>query len=255
MIEVYNTATILGILRVAPRIAGMFAVSPIFSEQAVPWQVRIFLSLVIALALAGAGQVALPVSGGELVFCLISELIVGLAIGYAASLIFAGVQIGAFHISQQMGLNLSDVFDPQADQLALVGRFFHMLAIAIFLTIGGHRELIASLMSSFDLLPAGNFPQAANALGVVVGLLTEMLVLGLKLAAPVLAAMLLATVAIGFLQKTLPQVNFLSVTIPVRSLFGLAVLAAGIVTVSPLMSQIADIAFDGITSMLREGVR
>ena len=88
----------------------------------------------------------------------------------------------------------------------------------------------------------------ALSVATVVGLLGASFALALKVAAPVLVAMLLATVAMGMLQKTMPQCNLLSTHLPIHTLVGLTVLAASLGVLLPLMQQAIDVLTNGIAA-------
>ena len=103
-----------------------------------------------------------------------------------------------------------------------------MLALVIFLTIGGHRAMIGALLGSFETIPPAGFSPDLAVLNGVVAILAASFTLALKVAAPVLIAMLLATVAMGFLQKTVPQCNIFSTHLPARALVGMLILAAAL---------------------------
>ena len=66
----------------------------------------------------------------------------------------------------------------------------------------------------------------------------------MRVAAPLLALVFLETVAMGFLAKTVPQLNVLSLGFPIRILLGLGVVAVGLVVIS-------DVAMDSVDEMFR----
>jgi len=231
------------------RIAGIFLVAPVFGSSAIPARLRGFMSLVIALAVVGrlAGPANLPEHWLELAILLGSEVAVGATIGYVAALVLAGVELGAVHVAQQMGVALAEVFNPQAqDGSGMMRRALGLLAVVIFLTIGGHRALIAALLRTFDTVPPGGFAGGQAVLNMVVAVLAASFTLALKVAAPVLVALLLATVALGLLQKTIPQCNILSIGLGVRAMLGLVVLATALAA----MAQPVEAAWEFVLRQL-----
>ena len=213
---------------VTVRVAGIFLVAPVFASGEIPARLKAFMSIVMALAVVARmrAPAALPGHWLELLIVLAREAAVGATIGYAARVLLAGVELGAVHIGQQMGIGLADVLDPNAqDTSGVTRRAMWMLAVVIFLAVGGHRAMIAGLLNSFDVIPPAGFAPGQAVLNRVVAILAASFLLALKVAAPVLTALLGATVALGFLQKTMPQCNLLSIGLPVRALLGLLVLA------------------------------
>jgi flagellar biosynthetic protein FliR len=222
---------------VAARVAGIFLVAPVLGSDLVPLRLRFFIAIVIALAVVG--RVSPPALSGqplEFLGAIGCELLIGITIGYAARLLFAGVELGAFHVGQQMGISLAEVFDPfWQEETGVLQRFFQIVAIVIFLAVGGHRQVIAALLGTFDVVPPMGAVPGQAVLNVVVALLSASFVLAIKVAAPVLIALMLALVAMGLLQRTLPQFNMFSMGLSVQAMLGLLVLAATLAVLAPLV--------------------
>jgi len=236
------------------RVTGIFVVAPVFSDAAVPPRLRYLMGVVISLAAVGrlAGPVELSARWIDLVAGAAGEFLIGATIGYVARLVFAGVELGAFHIGQQMGVSLGEVFDPMSQAPSdAVRRLFQMLCVVIFLGIGGHRMLISSLLATFQAVPLMGLAPDGGLLDMVVMLLGASFVLALKVAAPVLIAMLLATLALGMLQKALPQCNILSIGLSVRAILGLGVLGVGLAALAALMESFLAILGSGISAWMK----
>lgn len=230
------------ILLVTGRVAGMVLLAPVFGSPAVPVKVRLIVSAAMALGVVSrlAGPVASPGGAAELAVGLGGEVAIGVAIGFAARVIFTGVELGALHVGSQVGLGLAGAVNPvSADTPTSVRGLFGMLAAVVFLAVGGHRALIAGLLGTFELLPPLGFSPDGGLLDVVTGCLAASFVLALRVAAPVLVALLLATVALGLLHRAVPQCNVLTVGLPVRVLLGLTALAASLAAIAPLMEDAA----------------
>jgi flagellar biosynthetic protein FliR len=219
------------------RASGFFAIAPIYSEQAVPLRLRYFLGVVVAMAVAGRlAPVAAPTSLIGFGGLMLVEAAIGAGIGYAAKLIFAGIEMGASYVGQQMGVSLVEAYDPSGEHGSeAVSTLFRLTAIVVFLAIGGHRQLIGAMLTTFQLVPPALSGHEQTLLSAVVSLLAGSFFLALKVATPVLMALLLATAALGMLQKSIPQVNILSTTMPVRVLLGLFVLAGSLAILGPLV--------------------
>jgi flagellar biosynthetic protein FliR len=248
----WTSALVVGIARVG----GIFLAAPVFSAVVVPARLRLLMAIVIGPAIAGrvAQPVTLPGSAAGLALTLAGEFAVGAIIGFAAQAIFAGVELGAFYVSQQMGLSLAEVFDPLKGETGdPVRALFNMTAVVAFLAIGGHRELISGLLDSVQTVPPMGMRLDAGATGLAAGVLASSFALALKVAAPALAAMLLATAAMGLLQRTMPQMNFLTTELPARALLGMVVLAAALAGLSPLISGAAGLALRQAAKLMSSG--
>ena len=151
-----------------------------------------------------------------------------------------------------MGIALAEVFSPAGDETAgLLRRLFHILAVVLFLAIGGHRMLISALVGTFRTVPLRGFAPGQAVLTLVGDMLAASFVLGLKVAVPVLIAMLLATVGLGMLQKTIPQCNLLSTNLPVRAMLGMFVLTAGLAAMPWLIETAVGVTGRHISAFVR----
>jgi len=103
-----------------------------------PIRLRVLLAVVIALAVVGrVAQPAAPMTAGSLLACAAGELLIGAMIGFAARVVLSGVEMGAFHISQQMGLSLGEVFDRPAAGPATRCGAVRAAGGGVFLMVGG----------------------------------------------------------------------------------------------------------------------
>jgi len=230
----------LTLLLVLVRLGGMFAVGPVFSHSAVPAKLRYFMTVAVAVAVTArvAPPQAVPDDWGGLLAAIGGEALIGLAIGWAASLVFVGVELGAYHVAGQMGLSLGEMFNPISPSApGAVRRFFCLLAIVVFLGIGGHRAMISAVLKTFGAVPLAGSVPAVGVFEAMVSLAAVSFAMALKVAAPVLVALLLAGVAMGLLQRSLPQCHILSVVLPVRAVLTLAVLAGALAILPGLVES------------------
>ena len=226
-------------LMVLFRLTGVFILAPMLGSVTIPRQVKVLLVLSLSFCVypmlleptrASATFVGSVVANGFSLWTLIPtvglELLLGVAVGYAASLPLVGVQLGGRMIDQQMGLGLAGVINPEMDaQSGVVGEFFFIMAVAIFALMGGHRVMFATLIGSFDRVPLGGFTDFAGLVDLMIALMVIMYELAIRIAAPLLCLIFLQTVALGFIARTVPQMNILSVGFVLRILVGAGFLA------------------------------
>jgi len=220
------------------RVAGLFLTAPMLGSPTIPPVVKAMIAIVVALAVTArlAAPVALPATWPALVMAVGREMLVGATLGYAASLLFVGIDVAGRNISQQMGIGLAEVFNPQtADSTDLVSTMLNLVALAIYLCIGGHRMLIEGLLGTFQTVPLMGFAVGADVLEIMLSLLTAAFVLGIKVAAPVLVTLMLASVAMGLIQRTMPQFNILSAGFQIRAMVSLLILAVSVAALVPLI--------------------
>jgi flagellar biosynthetic protein FliR len=208
------------------RISGIMLTAPIYGSSAVPARIRAGLAVTIAFVMfpTVAPQLPTEVSLATALPGAFGELLIGLIIGLTLSLVFAGVQLAGMVIGQQAGLALGQVFNPVLNtQTTILGQTFFLTALTVFVIVGGHRELMRALLDTYATIPVLSFRAGEETLTLVTDVLTGTYALGMRMAAPVLIALLIGTLVMGFLSRTMPQLNILSVGFPIRALMALCV--------------------------------
>jgi len=213
------------------RVAGMMLFAPLFGSSRIPRRVKALLVIILALGLmpSVSRPTALPETTWGLALGIGGEMIFGLAMGMVLSFTFIAAQWAGEMIGQQMGLNLSEVFDPQfGAQGSIVGEFYYMLTLVIFLAVGGHHAMIRGVRSSFDYLPLLSVGMTHPLLETLTGLIQSATTLAIQLAGPVFVTMLIVDTAMGFISKTMPQLNVMSAGLSLKSVVGMGVLIVGL---------------------------
>jgi flagellar biosynthetic protein FliR len=213
------------------RVTGMMIFAPLLGSERIPRRVRVMIALVLAAGMCSAVQAParLPDSSWELALGIGGEMAFGIAMGMSLSFTFVAAQWGGEIIGQQMGLNIGETFDPSFGRSAsVVGDLYFMLTLVIFLVLGGHRQMIVGLQSSFTSLPLLSLSVDRNLLDTLFGLLTSCTTLALQLAAPLLVTVLVVDLALGCIGRAMPQINVMTAGLTIRSLVGLVVTVAGI---------------------------
>ena len=212
------------------RLAGMMLFAPLFGSSRIPRRVRALLVLVLAMGVApGVSPAALPDNTWELAMAVGGEMAFGLAMGMALSLVFVAVQWAGEMIGQQMGLNLSEVFDPQFGASgSVLGELYFMLTLVVFLLIDGHHAMLRGVRDSFEALPLLTVGVDRGAFDTVVGLLGGATVLTIRLAAPILVTMLVVDLVLGLIGKTMPQMNVMSAGLTLRAVVGMLIVIVGL---------------------------
>lgn len=239
MTEIASTiaASLPAAILVVVRLGGVAVFAPGLSSPTVPARIRIGLSILLGAAIlpvllsTGAARLdaSVALNMASMLALVAMEIAFGAAIGFLATLPLAAAQTGGVLMGQQMGLGFAQMFNPSLDDEAdVIGQIFFLLALIIFLMMGGLEHMMLAVMHSFDYVPLGGFTTGGGLMGVLGGLLLASMELGLRIAAPLLALIFLETVAMSFVARTLPQLNILSLGFPIRILAGLMILLVGL---------------------------
>lgn len=228
------------------RVSGMVFLAPVFGNPALPMKVKALLSILLALlffpTLRADGSVP-SADLGALLLAAGGELAVGMAIGFAASLLFAGVQLAGQIIDQELGLQGANLLDPLSNEtITIAGQFKMILATLVFLLINGHHFLIRAVGESFRAVPPLAFtPSSQAAMTLSDGLIGGLFRMAVQIAAPTLVTVFLVTVAVAFVARAVPEMNVFALGFALRCAAGLAVLALGVgIFVSEFAERVVD---------------
>jgi len=237
---------------VLARISGLMLVVPVLGSREIPMRVRVLLAMALALVLSPAQfeiGLAMPRSVVGLGFLLVAEGMLGLILGMGVSMLFSGIQMAGQLIAQVSGLALADIFNPTlGTSVPLFSELLHHCVLATFMILGGHREVMAALLDTFGAIPPGSAMIVSGLDTLIVQLLHESLSLGVRTAAPTVTAQLLATVMLGLVSRTLPQLNILALGFGINSLvtFGTLALSLGGIAwafqerIDPVLANVLD---------------
>lgn len=241
-------------LLILTRIGGLLATAPIFSNRLIPAQWKAAFSVLFALLLLPLvpGLSEPPPTLWHWMALAVQEAVFGLTAGYIASLSLAAIQVAGQVLDVQVGFGMVNVFDPQLGaQVPLIGSFYQLLAMLVFLLSNGHHMLLRATVVSFQAVPLEQFTLGPAVQPYIVQLFSNAFVLGLKLALPVLATLLLTDVGIGLMSRAVPQMNLFVVGLPVKVLVGLLALLLSLPAVAGAMEQVLVQAIDDVGGLLR----
>lgn len=231
-------------------------IAPFFGSLNIPVYIRAGTTLAMALVLFPVidqqGLAALPGSFLGYALAVVTELMVGWLIGFVAYVVFSAINMAGKLMDMQVGFAVVNVVDPTSgQQIPLIGSFLYNLGIIIFLVTNGHHVIIAGLVESFQAVPILGANLNLSLTDLVVDITGGIFITGLKLALPVLFAILLTDVGLGILARTMPQMNIFVVGIPVKIIIGLFVLSIAL----PFYILFLDVMFNemygNISIMLR----
>jgi flagellar biosynthetic protein FliR len=218
------------------RLVGIFAFVPFFSNTAMPGNVKVLLGLAITVCVWNvvpgvrlAAVSSAPTLPG-LVTAIAGEMTVGLLIGLMLAALFGGIQMGAHLVSQQMGLALAEIYDPAFEgQSTVIEQVAFWIALVAFLTMGGHREVLNSVVYSYERVPLGGGGLSPEVMvTTILGSMDASFHAATRIAMPALVAFFVATLTAGLMARSMPQMNLMTVGIAIHLLVGFLMVAMGL---------------------------
>jgi flagellar biosynthetic protein FliR len=204
------------------RTAAFVLITPPFNTRGVPSQARVALAIALALPLTpGLAASAPALTSAELVVRLLVQLATGLALGFLVLVAVSAVQAAGDLIDLVGGFNSSIALDPLLlTQTSVFGRLHQFMAVTVLFATDGHLMIVHGLSRSLQAMPDPRISWDALGQALVAdvgGLVTS----ALQIAAPIVAAMLVADVSLGLLTRAAPALNAFALAFPLKILFSL----------------------------------
>ncbi len=233
------------------RISGLMLTAPIFASQMIPGRVRVAMIMMTAAIMFPVVNAQAPsgIGLGAVVVGGVSEIMIGATIGLALTVFIMGAEVAGRTAGQQAGLSMGQIVDPSTnEQVSTLGALYTIVLTMLFLAIGGHRATMAALLDTYEVVPLLSFQTSDSMVVLLVEMLTAAFVLGIRIGAPIIVAVFLSGVALGFLSRTMPQLNILSVGFTLRLLIALGIGGVALVASGDML---VEAAFDAL-AMVRE---
>lgn len=213
---------------VLARVSGLVMTAPIYGTSDIPARIRALFAVALAVLITPS-QWNVPVEdpGTTLNYLVFvgSELVIGLSLGLGIVVLFSGIQLAGQMMGRIGGMMLADVFDPSVGtSVPMFSRLMLLVTMAVFVCIGGHRMVMAGLLDTFATIPPGSGAVPTEIAHTFVLLLAQSFALAVRAAAPVVTSLLLSTLVMGLVSRTLPQLNILAVGFGMNSMLTFGVL-------------------------------
>jgi len=240
------------------RISAAMMAAPLFSHRAIPRQIRLGVALLVAvLILPGQSPLVLPDGalfnplGLQGLLLTGNELLLGICLGFLLQLVFEAVMFAGQFVATGMGLGFASVIDQQQGiSVAVMGQFFMLITMLLFLALNGHLAFIRFLADSFTVWPVGSAVVQPETFGVLLTAIGGMLRNALGIALPAVVALLVVQIAMGVMSRAAPTLNLFAVGFPVTLMLGLVVVERTLPALLPQVERLIGIAFNNMGLIL-----
>jgi flagellar biosynthetic protein FliR len=208
------------------RLGAILAFFPIFAGTNVPVILRVALSALVAfLVVPGLPPVESHVMGmGNLVKLMAMEISVGALLGFVCKMVFMAIDLGASIVASEMGLQMSNVFNPINQELMPTpGILLYWMAVMLLFSLDLHHWLLVGFQRSFEAVPIGGAAISKALYGEMMARGAQVFYVAVQMTAPVLACSFLVTLIFSLLGRAVPQMNVFAESFPVKSLAGMFV--------------------------------
>lgn len=248
-----NYENFIILLLVFARISGGILFNPLLGRRNIPSIAKVGLSIVLALCVYPLVDKTPLLIDKPLVFSIIAlkEFFVGFTIGFVMQLVMSTVITAGEIADIQIGIGMSKIYDPASNiSMALTGTLYNILLTLIFVGSNAHLTLIRLICESCELFPVGHGfinLEAGKHVALIFG---DMLLLALKLAMPVIAAVMLTEAGLGFLMRSVPQMHIFALGLQLKLSVGFIILIASLPVISNALDTSITYMFNQISRSL-----
>lgn len=235
------------------RIAGLLMVAPVFGTRGVPAMTRLLLALLICLLIAPQLPAPAPMQpfGAAWWLSVLQQVGLGIVMGFVLQLVFETIMMGGELIAFSMGLSFAQMADPiRGSSSPVVGQFLLTLAMLMFLALNGHLIALELLADSFRTMPPGPTGLDAERFRALALLGSQIFSGGLRLALPVMVALLTVNLAFGIMSRAAPSLNLMSVGFPAALIAGLLLVHFSLEGLGPVLQMLLENAWSFIGSLM-----
>jgi type III secretion protein SpaR/YscT/HrcT len=242
-VSVSPERTLLAVGLGAARTIPVAWLIPAFGGALAPSVVRVGLGLALSLLCLPLLEAQVPSDAGPLLWGLLvgREVAVGLTLGFVGSLMFRAAEAAGRLTDILRGANLAEVISPLSQERSSpLGQITLLLAIVIFLELGGLGHAAVALARSYQAVPIAASASPARLAQVAALAVTasgQLLESALGLAAPALVSLLLADLALGAVARAAPQIPIYFVGMPLKALLGVGALLVSVGTLEQALGQ------------------
>lgn len=224
---------ILSAFLVFVRVAALMMTAPFFNTAAFPAQIKIYFSIVTSVLLFSvipAETTFVSAESGTLFFvvAILTEILIGVALGLVGQLVFAGLEMAGMLISLNSALSFANMVDSTTQQQnAVISNLFTVIAILVFLSIDGDKVYLSALAKSFEVVPVTN-SNIHLAGPYMLEIATYLFVIGVQITSPFIIVIFLLDVSLAIFARIMPQANMMFIALPVKVAVGLSLLMLAI---------------------------
>lgn len=209
------------------RMIAFVVSSAVFGSPTINASAKVLFSIVLSVMLfpvVKIGNVDYLIISEQIIGLAIRELVIGLSLGFLTRLFFFVVTMTGDLVSVSVGLSASQLFNPMMGTNGnTLDQFYSTIGTLVFLAINGHHMLLNGIAQSYELIPVSSMALNIGPFAEMAVFGQSVMIMAIKMCAPVLITVLLVNLAMGILGRAVPQINVLVTSMPVTIMLGMMV--------------------------------
>jgi flagellar biosynthetic protein FliR len=140
-------------------------------------------------------------------------------------------------VDTEVGFQTALMFDPNAGVPTLVGEIHSLVMTMLLFAVNGHHFILEAVFASARIVPIDGFVMGQTVMEMLVKLVTSTLIIGLKIASPVIVAIFLTNLSLALLARVAPQMNIFTLSMHLKIIVGVLALFATMPLIAYFMKQ------------------
>ena len=249
---------------VSARFFGAMLVLPLFSQNTFPLRFRLGFAFLMALVIApmdltGKSAGVVFADPATAIIGMTGELALGWILGCALALVIWGARLSAAWLGAFTGDAAFSTGQQEEISESPLTTLMTLFATLVFIALEGHRLVLLMLMDSFQKVPAGIFASVMSGNFEELGARTAQAVsmggqqtwlIGLEIALPAVAVLLLVTLILGVLSRVSPQIDVFFSGFALRTSIGFAVIFLSLPFISEVFSWVVEGSLQGTGAVI-----
>jgi flagellar biosynthesis protein FliR len=242
---------LIAIMLGAVRAGAWLMICPPFNSRMIPRQVKVLLSVAIALPMAPFLRGSVPsLETADIIASAALQVFVGASLGFITALLFAAIQAAGDLIDVFGGFTLAMAFDPLSlSQSSIFGRFYNLTAVTLLFASDGHQLILRGFMQSYETLPLDATFSLETFSKVLIAGIDEMFLAALQIAGPLIAVLFLTDVAFGLLNRVAPALNAFQLGFPAKIMLVLMLSGTAIAVLPQALDSLVDQAVSAVVQL------
>lgn len=237
------------------RMASFIVSSIIFGSNNISAPVKILLSLTLTMMIFPTIQLAAVDTAKlteDLILLSAREVVLGLSLGFLTRLFFFAIGMMGELVSTSIGLGAAQMFNPlMGTQSNTVEQFYTTIATLVFFSLNGHHLMLGAIAQSYELIPIAQLKLNMAPFAEMATFAQDMMVMAVKMCAPIIAALLITNIAMGVLGRAVPQINVLVTSMPVTLMIGFVLMFICIPLLVMEMNSVLDMTQTKLTLVMK----
>jgi flagellar biosynthetic protein FliR len=237
------------------RMIAFVVSSVVFGSGNISAPIKILLALILSMIVLPSVHLASAESSRlieDVVLLSAREVLIGVSLGFLTRLFFFTVGMTGELISVSIGLGQAQIFNPMMGSNSnTVEQFYNIIATLLFFAVNGHHLLIGAITQSYELVPLAQMKLNLGPYAEIATFAQEMMVMAIKMCAPIIGAVLITNIAMGVLGRAVPQINVLVTSMPVTLMLGFVLMFLCIPLLVTEMNGMVDVTHTKLVVVMK----